>query len=495
MPPRSGLCTARTRDARRRRRMRRVFPATCFTPTPAIARRWRPSRWTSSRWAGRATHDLASVAPLAERCGGALYRYDDGTSGFGTSAAPIPRDVYRLLSRVDARDCTARLRASAEFAPPRALGNALIPDDTYEGLYHVVRCAEEDCFVFDLEHATRTGFGERGDCPPTLQLAFEYTVVEPLPPEEDEDEDEDEDATLEGRETGGLDSRPGRDSSRDSPHPTPGRYLRRRLRRVCTHQARVASSPRDAYASADADVVMLAVRRKIADVARDESLAEARLLLSDWLVILVSRFNHETGLARFDPDDVAVVDASFKTCPALASVPRATHAALSSTPLRVAGVHRTRRRGEPSSREGTSGGASSRDVPDGTRVRERVRGDVRRDSRVASRDNGVGGAVFVADGDDRVAVFYAPAEPDRRRRRRRSRRRETRRFARPWTRRGGTDGDAEGGVRARGRKIRAPSTRCSRRNATSKASTEGGLAGFVAEVERRARAFMRESDA
>ena len=48
---------------------------------------------------------------------------------------------------------------------------------------------------------------------------------------------------------------------------------------------------------------------------------------------------------------------------------------------------------------------------------------------------------------------------------------------------------------AGGRKIRAPSTRCSRRNATSKASTEGGLAGFGAEVERRARAFMRESDA
>ena len=445
---------------------------------------------------GEATHDLASVAPLAERCGGALYRYDDGTSGFETSAAPIPRDVYRLLSRVDARDCTARLRASAEFAPPRALGNALIPDDTYEGLYHVVRCAEEDCFVFDLEHATRTGFGERGDCPPTLQLAFEYTVVEPLPP--DEDEDEDEDATLEGRETGGLDSRPGRDSSRDSPHPTPGRYLRRRVRRVCTHQARVASSPRDAYASADADVVMLAVRRKIADVARDESLAEARLLLSDWLVILVSRFHHETGLARFDPDDVAVVDASFKTCPALASVPRATHAALSSTPLRVAGVHPDARVAANHRHARAHPEALRRATYPTVRAYANVYAETFEEIRASRRAmTASGGAVFVADGEHRVAVFYAPAEPG------------TAAAAVPFPPprdspvRAAVDAAREertvtprvAFVRGGAENPRAFDEMLAEERDVEGVDGGGGLAGFVAEVERRARAFMRESDA
>ena len=187
-----------------------------------------------------------------------------------------------------------------------------------------------------------------------------------------------------------------------------------------------------------------------------------------------SSFHHETGLARFDPDDVAVVDASFKTCPALASVPRATHAALSSTPLRVAGVPRTR-----ASRRTivTRGHTPRRFVARRTRRYARTRTCTRRRSkrsRVASRDDGVGGSGV-------------------RRRRRTSRRGVLRaggtgngggggavpaaaRLAGSRGRgrgEGGTDGDAEGGVRARGRKIRAPSTRCSRRNATSRASTEG----------------------
>ena len=435
---------------------------------------------------GEAYHDLASVAPLAERCGGAVYHYHHrDPTGAGTSEAPLPRDVYRLLRRVDARDCTARLRASAEFAPPRALGNALIPDDTYEGLYHVLRCAEEDCFAFDLEHATRTGFGDRGDCPPTLQLAFEYTVVEPLSSDDDDDEDlddEDKDNTLAGR---GFE-------------PRPGRYLRRRVRRVCTHQARVASSPRDAYAAADADVVALAVSRKIADVARDDTLAEARLLLSDWLVILVSRFNHETGLARFDPDDVAVVDASFGTCAALASIPRLTHAALSSAPLRVSGVDPDARVAARHRHARLNPAALRRATYPTVRAYADVYAETFEEIRASRRAmTASGGTVFVADGGDRVAVMYAPAQPG------------TAAAAAPFP--PPRDSPVRAAVDAvREERTVTPRVTFVRGGADDPRAFDemlaeerdvegvdggGGLAGFVAEVERRARTFMRESDA
>jgi hypothetical protein len=49
---------------------------------------------------------------------------------------------------------------------------------------------------------------------------------------------------------------------------------------------------------------------------------EGRLLLSDWLVILTSHYNHETGVASFDPDDVSAVDGAFTSCVPLQAIPR-----------------------------------------------------------------------------------------------------------------------------------------------------------------------------
>ena len=50
--------------------------------------------------------------------------------------------------------------------------------------------AREDCFAFDLEHRSGAGFGDRGDCPPTIQLAFEYVSLEKMcdPPGEEDEE-------------------------------------------------------------------------------------------------------------------------------------------------------------------------------------------------------------------------------------------------------------------------------------------------------------------
>ena len=42
---------------------------------------------------------------------------------------------------------------------------------------------------------------------------------------------------------------------------------------------------------------------KIFRAAAEQGLSEGRLLLSDWLVILTSHYNAETGAAKFDADD------------------------------------------------------------------------------------------------------------------------------------------------------------------------------------------------
>jgi len=92
--------------------------------------------------------------------------------------------THRLLhGAAAAHHCTLRLRTSAEFEVARAYGG-LIPDDKYEGLLHVMRCGPSDCFAFDFDFCNSAGFGDRGDCPPTMQLAFEYTMLLPLPPRE-----------------------------------------------------------------------------------------------------------------------------------------------------------------------------------------------------------------------------------------------------------------------------------------------------------------------
>jgi len=140
--------------------------------------------------------DLATVGLVAERSGGALYHY-----GSENPNPPLSGDVFRVLRgerrrfpgadamegtarreehRGDAVHCTLRVRTSSEFRVRSGFGCGLIADETYEGLYHVPRCASSDCFAFDFEHRTRRGFGKRNDCPPAAQMAFEFTETESL---------------------------------------------------------------------------------------------------------------------------------------------------------------------------------------------------------------------------------------------------------------------------------------------------------------------------
>jgi len=282
---------------------------------------------------GGAHADLASIAPLTERSGGTLYHYERAIGEDGAASdAPLPRDVFRLLNgdaAVSAHHCSLRLRTSSEFKVANVYG-ALARDDEYEGLCHVMRCGAEDAFAFDFEHAHREGFGDRGDCPPTIQLAFEYTVLTPLGR-----------GDASGGGGGGGDAAASTsenpEASPASASPPPARYLRQRRRRICTVQARVSGKPRDVFNAADGDVVVALLSHKIFAAANAEGLGEARLLLADWLCILTARYNHECGILRFGaPDaDARALDVEFTSSLPLRVVPRLVHALLRHPALRV----------------------------------------------------------------------------------------------------------------------------------------------------------------
>jgi hypothetical protein len=76
--------------------------------------------------------------------------------------------------------------------------------------------------------------------------------------------------------------------------------LRRRLR-VLTLAVDLARSPRTVYTAVDPAVVITVLMHKIARAAETEGVEEARALLQDWLVILMSAYNRRLERERGIP--------------------------------------------------------------------------------------------------------------------------------------------------------------------------------------------------
>ena len=89
---------------------------TCFASTsPTVFRATEPERETN---AGDERTYLASVAPLASRSGGALFRYG-GANAAGDDAAfapPVPRDAFRALAGERRGAASAETRSTARLA-------------------------------------------------------------------------------------------------------------------------------------------------------------------------------------------------------------------------------------------------------------------------------------------------------------------------------------------------------------------------------------------
>ncbi|KAJ9699523.1 hypothetical protein PVL29_008220 [Vitis rotundifolia] len=252
--------------------------------------------------------DLASLKFLSIESGGSLFLYSN------TDDSTLPQDMYRMLSRPYAFGCILRLRTSSEFRPGNSYGH-FFPDPQYENVQHIICCDSYVTYAYDFDFANTTGFSRHTSEPPMLQIAFQYTVV--VPPDE-------------------L-STPGSVSASRPKHS-----LKRRLR-IRTLQYLSAQNSSELYDSVDPEVVLSVLVHKVILASLEQGVREGRMLLHDWLVILIAQYNDAYKLLQYRNGSSATahVDVAFSQCPQLQPLPRLVFALLRNPLLRFheEGVH------------------------------------------------------------------------------------------------------------------------------------------------------------
>ena len=229
-------------------------------------------------------------------------------------------DVTANLHAPHASSGEMRLRCSPEFGVARAYGGIaeVVGGD---GVYRVGGRHAHTAAAFDFEFETSAGFGYDYESLPTLQLAYYYAAYLPI--------DEDEEPSEEGEEGG---------EGGGSPSSSPGRGIARRWRlvrrlRVSTLQLQVARGARHLYESANGAECVALLTQKVLCAAVDEGFREARLLLQDWLVVVLGKYHRMYGAHA---DRIGDPDA---LCRSLRQIPRWVFALLrgpllsSNTPL------------------------------------------------------------------------------------------------------------------------------------------------------------------
>ncbi|XP_010245214.1 PREDICTED: protein transport protein Sec24-like At3g07100 [Nelumbo nucifera] len=251
--------------------------------------------------------DLASLKFLSIESGGSLFLYSN------TDDSTLPQDMYRMLSRPYAFGCILRLRTSSEFKLGRSYGH-FFPDPQYENVQHIICCDSYATYAYDFNFANNSQFSRHTSDLPTLQIAFQYTVV--VPPEEL--------ANLEVN------------SASRSKH-----ILKRRLR-IRTVQYSTAGNINELYDSVDPEVVLSILVHKVILASLEQGVREGRMLLHDWLVILTAQYNDACKLVHNENgSSTSHIDVAFSQCPQLQPVPRLVFALLRSPLLRYheEGVH------------------------------------------------------------------------------------------------------------------------------------------------------------
>uniref|UniRef100_A0A7S0WBM9 Protein transport protein SEC23 n=1 Tax=Hemiselmis tepida TaxID=464990 RepID=A0A7S0WBM9_9CRYP len=223
---------------------------------------------------------IDALLPLVEKSGGTLVHYPS------VAACTLPTDLNKCFSRPFATGALLRVRCSSGFRVARAYGH-LSPDDQYENLYHVACCHSDSSFAVDFEFDNPSGVVANLDVHPTVQCAFSYTCVVPV---------------------GEGDA---------------GSYQVQRRLRIETVRTDIGRQALELYSSVDAEVVMSLLCHKIGEAIRKEGMAEARMLLQDWLVILTARYNQHV-MRRTG----AGMDTSFAKYPPLQMLPRFVHGML-----------------------------------------------------------------------------------------------------------------------------------------------------------------------
>lgn len=237
--------------------------------------------------------DLASLSALCSCSGGGLF-YSDSVE-----RAQFPQDIFSRLNRQPGISCSLKLRTSPEFSAVRHYGS-LVASPKYENLYSLPFCDQFDCFAFDFEFRG-PGFGEAFEAAaPGFQFAFQYSVLVPVPENEGED---------------GMGSH----------------SVQRRLR-IITKQEAVAPHQMDCCSSVRTDSVLVLLMHKLFLASLSAGLHEGKLLMQDWLVILVSHYNLQEGRNEFEVAAASggPVDVDFKQADELRALPRFIYGLLRS---------------------------------------------------------------------------------------------------------------------------------------------------------------------
>ncbi|XP_041995225.1 protein transport protein Sec24A-like [Salvia splendens] len=252
--------------------------------------------------------DLASLKFLSIESGGSLFLYSS------TDDSTLPQDMYRMLSRPYAFNCVLRVRTSSEFKIDHSYGH-FFPDPEYENVQHIICCDSFATYAYDFDFLTEVGFSLHSKERPTLQIAFQYSVV--VPPNE-------------------LSVSSSGTSRRDT-------YSLQRRLRIRTVQFEAARNINEIYDTVDPEVILSILFHEVILSSLEQGIREARVLLHEWLVNLVAQYNDAFKLVEHGRGSLTTsrVDVAFSQCPQLQSLPRLIFALLRNPLLRFheEGVH------------------------------------------------------------------------------------------------------------------------------------------------------------
>jgi hypothetical protein len=231
---------------------------------------------TSARSVAAAHFHLPSIKFLSTLTGGAILQY--GNSSEASSALPF--DLFRLLTQPRAYHGALRVRTSPDMAVANAYGELIAARSADGGgLFTLPSCSAESSVAFDFKFTNPVGFVQQQTV--VIQVAFAHSVrVEHA-----------DKATV---------------------------SVRRRLR-LWTIQVDTSESAKSVHASVDAQQVLQLLVAKVVRASLDAGLHAARLLLQDWLVVLLMLYNEQRS--RSSANDVGI-DVAFMQCEALKPLPR-----------------------------------------------------------------------------------------------------------------------------------------------------------------------------
>ncbi|XP_075521989.1 protein transport protein SEC23 D [Primulina tabacum] len=252
--------------------------------------------------------DLASLKFLSIDSGGSLFLYSN------TDDSTLPQDMYRMLSRPYAFNCVMRLRTSSEFKLGHLYGH-FFPDPRYENVQHVICCDSFATYAYDFDFVNDSGFPRHSQEMPTLQIAFQYSVV--VPPIE-------------------------KSISGSSPTSRAKYSLKRRLR-IRTIQFGTARNINEIYDSVDPEVVLSILVHEVILASLEQGVREGRSSLQEWLVNLTAQYDDTCKISEYPRGSMTIanVDIAFTQCPQLQPLPRLVFALLRNPLLRLheEGVH------------------------------------------------------------------------------------------------------------------------------------------------------------